>query len=247
MMKNNYSFFKYVPEKSIIHNMNSKMKILWCLLSLLINIIMRDYISFFIFILLLIFMIKKSNISIIRYLYNLYIIYPIYIISFIILFLFTRNFSLSLLIVLKIVLTVILFLILTFTTSISEIAWGFECLFIKLKKIGINVSKISLKIAFALKFVSTIFDKAKEVRKSMAYRGVPYRKSKLITFKKMTIPIIKLSYKLSSRTIAAMRLRFYGYSKKRTNYHENKITNFDRLLIVFDIVLFYIVLCLGCV
>ncbi len=79
----------------------------------------------------------------------------------------------------------------------------------------------------------------------MAYRGVAYKKNKIMAFKKMTIPIIRLSYKLSSRTIAAMKLRFYGSSKKRTNYHENKVTKFDKTLILFDIVLLYVVIWLG--
>ena len=135
-------------------------------------------------------------------------------------------------------------LILTFTTSLSEIAWGFECAFACLKKINFPVSKASLKIAMDIKFISTIFEESKVVRKSMAYRGVSYNKNKLQSFKKMIVPVISLSYKLSRRMVKIMKLRFYG-NKKRTNYHENKVTKFDKILVFSPVILIYVVIWLG--
>jgi energy-coupling factor transporter transmembrane protein EcfT len=43
----------------------------------------------------------------------------------------------------------------------------------------------------------------------------------------------------------AMKLRFYGNSKRRTNYHENKVTKFDKVLVIIPIILMYIVIWLG--
>lgn len=244
-MKNNYSFFKYIPKKSSVHMMNSKMKVIWFLLSLLISVIIFDYVSLFMFNLFLLYLALKTKIRIDVFISNIFILWPLYCFLMILSFLITFDLSLSFLVALKFISIIILFLILTFTTSLSEIAWGFECVFAPLKKIGVPVSSISLKIALGIKFLSSLFDQFREVRKSMAYRGVPYNKNKIRTFKKMTIPIIRLSYKLSLRTIAAMKLRFYGYCKKRTNYHENKVTKFDKTLILIDIVLLYVVIWLG--
>lgn len=238
----NYPLFRYITGDSKVHLMNSKMKILWMLLSTLLIALISEYISLFIFALFLLFVIKKTNIRIDFYLANILILWPLYLVIFLISFLLSCSMLTTLLIELKFVLFVIVFIIVTFTTSLSEIAWGFENLFIKLKKIKVPVTKISLRIAFSIKFISTLFEQSKDVRKSMAYRGVPYCSGFIIPFKKMVLPIISLSYKLSRRTIKAMKLRFYGYSNKRTNYHENKTTNFDKALIVADIIILYIII-----
>lgn len=244
-MNNKYPFFKYITGNSKVHKLNSKFKIAWFLLSLLISLLIYDYMSLLIFSAFLLYIILESKISINAYLSNIVLIWPLYLIIFIVSFLLSLDIFLSILLTSKFILIVILFLILTFTTSLSEIAWGFECLFIKLKKIKVPVSRISLRIALAIKFISTLFEQFKTIRKSMAYRGISYYDSKLKTFKNMFFPIINLSLKLSKRRIAAMKLRFYGSSKKRTNYHDNKVTNFDKLLIVFSIILIYITIWQG--
>ena len=189
----------------------------------------------------LVYMLVESRIDINTYLKNLTLLWPLYIFVMLITYLMTFNVISSVLITIKIFLLILLFLIYTFTTSLSEIAWGFECLFEGLKKIKIPVSKISLRIALVIKFISTLFEQLKNVRKSMAYRGISYSKNDFTVTRKMFIPVIRVSYKLSRSTISAMKLRFYGASNKRTNYHENKVTSFDKLVIVINIIILYIV------
>lgn len=242
---NNIPYFKYITGNSKVHMMNSKMKILWFLLSIMNICLIRDYVSLVLFFIFLLFVIFNSKIQISYYFKNIFVIFPIYIIIFIITQIITLDLFLSLLVAIKVIYIVLLFAILTFTTSLSEIAWGFECLFERLKKIGIPVTKIALRIAFSIKFVSILFEQIKSIRKSMAYRGIPYKKGLISSFSKMFLPAVRLSYKLSSRTIVAMKLRFYGYSKKRTNYHENKKTNFDKILIVCNAILLYFIIWLG--
>lgn len=244
-MNNKYPFFRYITGSSKVHLMNSKMKIIWFLLTLLALLAINDFISIGILSLFLLLVMYNSKINISAYLSNLFIVWWLYIISFLITFFVSLDSFLSILITLKVILIVILFLILTFTTSLSEIAWGFESAFVRLKKIKIPVSKISLRIAMDIKFISTIFEESKEIRKSMAYRGVPYKKNGLKSFKRMIIPVVSLSYKLSRRMAKVMKLRFYGNSKRRTNYHENKITKFDKVLVFIPIILIYIVIWLG--
>lgn len=242
MKMSNYPLFRYITGKSKVHLMNSKMKILWILLSAVLIALISEYVSLFIFALFLLFIIKKTNIRIDFYLANMLILWPLYLAIFLISFLLSWSILTTLLIELKFILFVIIFIILTFTTSLSEIAWGFENLFIKLKKIKVPVTKISLRIAFSIKFISTLFEQSKDVRKSMAYRGVPYSSGFITPARKMLIPIISLSYKLTRRTIKAMKLRFYGYSNTRTNYHENKTTSFDIGLIVANLIILYIII-----
>lgn len=244
-MSNNYLAFMYFNIDSKVHKMNSKIKILWFLLSLIISIISIDYVSVLLFYIFIFIIMFKTNVKFDYYIYSILLIWPVYIMIFIFAYLFSFNILFTILMLLKFMLIVILFVILTATTSLSEIAWGFECLFQKLKKTGIPVSKIALKIAMLIKFISTLFNQNKQIRKSMAYRGISLNENKITVFFKMIIPTISLSYKLSNRTVSAMKLRFYGSSKKRTNYHDNKVTRFDKVLIFLNLVFMYISIAFG--
>lgn len=244
-MNNDYHLFRYVPVSSKTHLMNSKMKTIWFLLTLLSLVIIRDYVSLLCFLFFLFVIMYYSKISFINYLRGIYTLWPVYIAGFIITFLISLNVSFAFLTSIKLIFIILLFLIMTSTTSLSEIAWGLECTFNGLKKIKVPVSRISLRIAMDIKFISLIYDESKEIRKSMAYRGIPYKKGSLKSFKKMIVPVISISYKNSRRMVKIMRLRFYGNSKRRTNYHENKVTAFDKVLVVVPIVLLYVVIWLG--
>ena len=242
---NNYHYFSYITGDSKVHNMNSKNKILWFLLMLLSILFVRDYLSLIMILLFIFFVSYNTKISLDQYFSNINILWIVYISGFLITFLITFNIETSIFVSIKLILLVYLFTILTFTTSLSEISWGFECLFIKLKKIKIPVSRISLWIAFNIKFISSVFERTQAIRKSMAYRGVPYKSGILNTFKKMFIPAIRISIRLSKQTIDAMKLRFYGYSNKRTNYHENKTTKFDKGLIFSCFIIIYMLIYYG--
>lgn len=243
-MTNKYPFFRYVSSSSKVHLMNSKMKIIWFLLTLISLLLINDLVSLCILSAFLLIIIGLSKIDVRAYVSNALLVWPLYVLLFILLLCTLLNPTIALIWTLKLFLIIILFLILTFTTSLSEIAWGFECAFACLKKINFPVSKASLKIAMDIKFISTIFEESKIVRKSMAYRGVSYNKNKLKSFKKMIVPVISLSYKLSRRMVKIMKLRFYG-NKKRTNYHENKVTKFDKILVFSPVILIYVVIWLG--
>lgn len=242
---NNVSLFKYITGNSKIHTMSSKYKIAYFLLSLIIIILLNDKISILLFGLLTLYMMSETKINIKQYFYNLLVLWPLYIIAGVISFLLTFNIITCIIVLYKLVMIIITFLILTFTTSLSEIAWGFECLFKRLKSINFPVSKMALNIALSIKFISTMFDQGRAIRKSMAYRGVPYNKKHHKAFKNMLIPVMSLSLKLSKRMVAAMKLRFYGYSTNRTNYRGNKVTNFDKVIIFCEFAIIYLALWLG--
>lgn len=245
-MNNCYPFFKYVVGDSKVHLMNSKWKIAWVLLMLLLVLLLNDYLSVLFISLFLLFVIYETKISLDAYVNNIFVVFPLYVVSFLVTFLLSLDILFSILVSIKFVFVILVLLILTFTTSLSEIAWGFECLFDKLKKVHIPISKIALKIALTLKFISTLFEQFRLIRKSMAYRGIPYHNGNFIkSFRLMFMPAIRLSYKLSLRMVTSMKLRFYGNCKRRTNYHENKVTGFDKRLIFFSAILVYITLWLG--
>ena len=242
---NNYSFFKYITADSKIHLLNSKMKILLTIINIISILLIRNYPSLLVMFLFLFIVCIISKIGITRYFDNVMVLWPIYVLIGLISVVLTFNFLFSILLATKIMLIILVFLILTNTTSLSEIAWGIETLFSKLKIVKFPVSKIALRIAMHIKFIATMFEQSQEIRKSMAYRGVPYNSMGLLAVKKMTVPVVSLSYKLSRRMVKIMKLRFYGSSDKRTNYHDNKVTKNDKLLVFVSLVICYIILWLG--
>ena len=244
-MNNNYPFFRYITGDSKIHKMNSKYKILLILLAILIIILLKDGISILLFSIFTFFIVTNTKITSKAYINNSLCIWPLYFIVFMLAFFITFDIKVALLTMYKTYMLIIILLVLTFTTSLSEIAWGIECLFDKLKTIKVPVTKIALRIALSIKFISTVFEQNKQIRKSMAYRGIPYNKKYYKTMKNIFIPSITLSYRLSKRMITAMKLRFYGYSNKRTNYHGNKVTKRDKFIIMIEFVIIYISLWQG--
>lgn len=241
---NSYPLFKYISGNSYVHKMNSKLKMLWYIITFILICFISNYTNLSLVFLYLFIIVLISKITIKNYVYNILLLWPLYIIIFCISYFITYNFDFSIILTFKIVLFVLLFLIITFTTSLSEISWGFECLFEKLKKFKIPVAKVSLFIAFVIKFISTLFEQGRNIRKSLAYRGISYD-NKIKAFNKMLMPTIKLSFKLSKRMLYAMKLRFYGTSTIRTNYHNYKATKFDRILIFISIIMIIIVVGLG--
>lgn len=242
---NNYCpFFRYITGHSLMHLMNSKMKIIWFLMLSLTILLIKDYLSFIIVLFVLLIIIFTTKISIYTYLKNVLSLWFIYAFIFALIIILSSSFSFSVFMLLKLILLILLFSILTFTTSLSEIAWGFNRNFDFLNNLKIPVSKISLKIAMNIKFISTISDEYRIVKKSMAYRGIKYKRNSIKSFFKTIIIAAKISYRQSRKMIKAMRLRFYGNSK-RTNYHENKVTIYDKILIASSVILLYVVVLLG--
>lgn len=237
MKNSNYPFFKFITGDSKVHKMNSRSKILMLILIDFSILLSFDYISLALLALLLFYLMQASKISIEGYIVNILKVWPLYVLGFILGYLFTFNISIGLCIAIKLVYFILTNLILTFTTSLSEIAWGIETLFEKLKQIKVPVSKISLRVALTLKLISTTFEQVKSIRKSMAYRGLKYSDTKSLN--KILIPSISVSIKHVKKVSYAMKLRFYGKTNRRTNYHEFKKTSFDRKLIIISSVIIY--------
>src|SRR5574344_1406279 len=114
-MKNNYPFFRYITGDSKVHKMNSKMKILWFLISLLILVLLRDIISTAIFTLIILFMMLSSKINVMAYLLNLLRVWLLYVVGFVVTYLLTLNAPIALFVGYKLLLLVLILLIITVT------------------------------------------------------------------------------------------------------------------------------------
>ena len=93
--------------------------------------------------------------------------------------------------------------------------------------------------------ISVLFDKIRSVKKSMAYRGINNRRGIIYNFNNVFIPALTLSFRHVINIKNAMRLRFYGSKKMRTNYHEYKKGKMDKYIIILLILLLYLTIDLG--
>lgn len=120
------------------------------LLTLISLLLINDLVSLGILSSFLLIIIGLSKIDIRAYVSNALLVWPLYLTLFIIFLCIFLNPITALIWTLKLFLIIILFLILTFTTSLSEIAWGFECAFACLKKLIFRFLKHHLKLRWIL-------------------------------------------------------------------------------------------------
>jgi len=236
---------KYIPIDSKIHKMNSISKII-CLLLFLILLLFDDIILLILLTVLCFVMMLLSKVQIKLYLKSISGLKPLIIFIIIITLLFESSWYLAITSTVKIILGVIYTMILTYTTSKSEITYGFEQVFKPLSLLKIPVKKMSLSLTLALRFIPTIFEQTEKIMKSQASRGIDFRhtniKGKVIAISSMIVPMFILSFKKANVVADVMEVRLYSLNAKRTNYRFSKWSSFDEniVLIHFGLLLYFI-------
>lgn len=243
-MFNKYSIGNYYLKDSIIHKLNPVFKIISLFLSIisvLISNSLIDFITLFIFI-LIIMLLSKIELKI--YLKNIYTLRIFIIFIIIINLIFKVSIVDSLYMILKIIYLVILSAILTLTTPPTEITYGLEKTFRVFNKI-LPVNSIALTITLALRFIPMITMQAERIIKASSLRGIDYNenlKSKILALSNIFVPMIYLSLKKADDLADIMEIRLYNYGISRTNYRLNKWKLIDSILLILNIVVLIIVI-----
>ena len=243
-MFNKYSIGNYYLKDSVIHKLNPLFKIISLFLSIisvLISNSLIDFITLFIFI-LIIMLLSKIELKI--YLKNIYTLRIFIIFIIIINLIFKVSIVDSLYMILKIIYLVILSAILTLTTPPTEITYGLEKTFRVFNKI-LPVNSIALTITLALRFIPMITMQAERIIKASSLRGIDYNenlKSKILALSNIFVPMIYLSLKKADDLADIMEIRLYNYGISRTNYRLNKWKLIDSILLILNIVVLIIVI-----
>lgn len=243
-MFNKYSIGNYCLKDSFIHKLNPVFKIISLFLSIisvLISNSLIDFITLFIFI-LIIMLLSKIELKI--YLKNIYTLRIFIIFIIIINLIFKVSIVDSIYMILKIIYLVILSAILTLTTPPTEITYGLERVFRIFNKI-LPVNSIALTITLALRFIPMITMQAERIIKASSLRGIDYNeniKSKILALSNIFVPMIYLSLKKADDLADIMEIRLYNYGISRTNYRLNKWKLIDSILLILNIVVLIIVI-----
>ena len=244
-MFHNMLLGRYYPERSKIHAMNPIAKLL-CIFIFMISALLSTSWQFNIFLMILtVLFLLLTNIPLVHYLRTTKALIPIYMVMLIMGILFHISLFNSFLLMIRITSILFHFIMLTLTTPMTEMIYGFEMLFGFLKVFGFNVSSVALSITETIRFIPNLVDEGNRILKSATSRGIDYRNSNIVTkfmiLKSMSSSIFELTIKKSEDLKFAMSLRLYQKGP-RTNFRMNRWKVFDSYMITLYLLVLLVII-----
>lgn len=238
----NLVFGKYMPLKSIIHDLDPRAKIV-ALFVMIVTIFVPT--SWWAFLVLGIVIITVVILSKIKIQMILKAIKPMFIMMFLLLIincLTVRsgeqlinfgNFAIysdaifnTLFIVVRLLLMIMLTTILTATTKPLDLTLGIESLLSPLKVIHFPYHEIAMMISIALRFIPTVIEETMRIMNSQKSRGVDFEEGKLQekinAILSLIIPLFSVAFQRAYELADAMEARGYDPDSERTKYHTLK-------------------------
>ncbi len=244
-MLNNITFGRYYLKDSIVHKLSPMFKIISLIIMMIAMFYIDSYVDLLMLTSYLLLAIVYSDISIKVYLKNILGLKIFLIFIFVIDLIFTFNINRIIFDLFRIIFIILYASILSYTTSITEIAYGMQKLLKPLNKI-IPVSDIAMVTALSIRYIPSLTDSAHKIIRSQKLRGINFDskiwKEKIISTTGVLLPMFAMSIKKSERTADIMDIRLYNYGKSKTNYRTNKWSIRDYLLLVLNILIFIIVI-----
>jgi len=235
-MYNNILLSRYFPVKSKMHLMDPFAKML-CTIIFILTLAITNSVSVIILLVIVdLIIMLRSNVPLRLYGKTVKNTIPVILLVIIATLLLQVDYILILFLVIKIVLIVLYTSILTFTSTPTEITYGFQKVLGPLKLIGLPTSRIALDFTMAIRFIPIMMEQSQRIKKTQASRGVDYDNSNF--FQKITIffsqigPIFRLSNRRTNELLTAMEIRMYTVYNKRTSYRK-KFWGFKDTFIVF--------------
>jgi len=241
------SIGQFIPGNSIIHRIDSRMKIV-CLIFLFIAVISTTSIYGYGLVLLTIATIVK--LSCIPLKVALSLICKLWV-FFIVIFLMNAFFydadqpifswwliNLShggirqgFRVVLNVSFIMVLGTVLTSTTAPIEMTNALEWLLKPLKLLRIPVEDVAMIINVSIQFIPTLIDEAEMIRKAQTARGARFESKKLrekaLSYLPLLIPLFLASFRRADELSVAMEARGYRNAKNRTKKTRTPLSTHD--------------------
>lgn len=235
---------KYYETNSIIHKMNSLVKML-CFIIFIITIVSNDLMINLILIDFLVILIFLSRVPVSIYLEIVIRFKFVLLFIFIISLLCGITIVTSIVIIIKIILIIWYLSLLTLTTGQSEITYSLELILKPLSVFKVPVNKVALKISFALRFIPMLFNQIDMVLKRLASLGLNYQanfKSRFKAYYKAIIPVLVLTFNKIRQIKQNMEIRLFSINRRRTNYRSNKVSLFDVIILIIHVGLLFLMM-----
>ena len=246
---------QYIAGNSIVHSLDSRIKILITILMITALFFINSFIGFAVFFLFVLLVVLLSQISVLRILKGLKPI--LFLVTFTLLLhifltkggdvvwqwrfisieeegLFTGLFMVT-----RILLLIMFTSLLTLTTSPLQLTDGIEYILSPLKRFGVPASELAMMMTIALRFIPTLMEEAEKIMKAQMARGADFESGNIIKRAKNLIPLLVplfiSAFRRADDLALAMESRCYHGGEGRTRLHELKVEVRDYIAITFTI------------
>lgn len=235
---------QYVRGTSVIHNLDPRTKIIYCLFIVCSTIINSDWLIVLINIGTLILAMMLSKINIFKFFFRMKSLLLIFVFTLFFQAILTEGEQLfhiwnlvftkegiyrGLLTIVRLIAIYLCSTILTMTTSPMSLVSGLEVLFSPLEKLHIPINQIAIIISIALRFIPTIIEETENIKCAQKSRGAQFESGNLIvrlqSVLAVLIPVLATSLQRANDLAIAMESRCYdcqSSSKASYNIHYKK-------------------------
>jgi energy-coupling factor transport system permease protein len=219
---------QYVKGNSIIHNLDPRTKLIYCLFIVSSTLINSNWKIILLNLCTLILVMFLSKISILKFFRRIKSLLILFILSFIFQsiltqgepifhigkIIFTKQGAyLGILTVSRLLAIYLCSTVMTMTTSPMKLTSGLESLFSPLSKLHIPVNQLSVIVGISLRFIPTIIEETENVKCAQKSRGAQFESGnlfvKLKSIAAVIIPVLATSLQRANDLAAAMESRCF--------------------------------------
>lgn len=257
---------QYFPGKSVIHRLDSRVKLLLDLLYLVMLFTAQNFTGVILALLFMVFCYIISGIKLVMILKSVKPILPLMIFTAILNMLFItgetpifhwwiisiypEGIRLAAFMLLRIISLIVGMSLLTYTTSPIMLTDAIERLLSPLKKVRFPVHELSMMMTIALRFIPTLVEETDKIMSAQKARGAELDSGGILKRAKALVPIIiplfVSAFKRANELATAMECRCYKGGEGRTRLRQLKIAARDIIAIVIMLILFAGIIVMNC-
>lgn len=258
---------QYFPGTSVIHRMDSRVKLLLDILYLVILFSSQTFTGLLVGILFMVVCYLLSHIKLIMILKSIKPILPLMLFTGVLNILFItgeeplfkwwiisiypEGIRTTLFILLRIPALIIGMSLLTYTTSPIMLTDAIERLLSPLKKVRFPVHELSMMMTIALRFIPTLVEETDKIMSAQKARGAELDTGGLMKKAKSLVPVLiplfVSAFKRANELATAMECRCYHGGEGRTRLRQLKTAPRDYVAIVIMLALFAWIIVLNCI
>ncbi|GGI41067.1 energy-coupling factor transporter transmembrane component T family protein [Mammaliicoccus stepanovicii] len=248
---------RYLPDNTIIHNLDPRMKMIYVLLFMILVFFCNTWLSYGFMIIFVLTVMYLANIKFWFLIKGLTPVMLLFIFTFGMHLIVTKGGGVLIdlklftidkngvvqgaFIVLRLVLLVMISTIMTLTTSPISLTDAIESVLRPLKKLKFPVHELAMMMSISLRFIPTLMDELDRIIKAQTSRGSDVNAGSVFNRFKAIIPLLIpmfiSAFKRADELAIAMEARGYNASNVRTNYRKLQWHLKDTLAIMTIILL----------
>ncbi len=254
---NTFAFCKYFPRNSVVHKLDSRLKIISSALFFAFAFSSNNIFSLILIATFVIIMAIFSCVPIIKYIKSFKSVIIISLVTALVNLFFEMETNWvglgkisipisgiknSILVFFRLLVLVLISSVIMFTTSPQEISSAFESLLFPLQYIGVNTQEIAMTITLSLRFIPVLFEETGKIINAQKVRGANFGSKNIIkkikAFSNVLIPLFVFSFRRAANIALAMESRCYDPLQKRTSFKHMKFSQCDIIASIILLIIF---------